>query len=360
MEELTREKQVHLTRLLEIVKDMPDYINEYVEDKSISRSPSTLLAYVREYQHFFQWAIDTKIVKDENEELIKDIKDIPLTFLENLRKKQVESYIRHLNLRTKNNLKAINRKISALKSLFRYLTTQTENDDGECYFYRNVMTKIELLDDVETENRKNSNMSDKILHNDNDMKLLDFIENEYEWKVADTRKHTYFKRDKERDLAIVAIFIASGIRVSEAASLKVTDIDLEERFMNVIRKGNKKDTITLKKFILPYLENYLQIRGQRYYATEDEDTLFLTLHKGKSNPMSVRAIQNLLDKYTEAFMNKEISPHKLRHTFATKLAESGVPLHVIQHQLGHSNPKTTSIYMNSTLKEMRNQIDNAD
>lgn len=359
LEELTREKQVHLTRLLDLVKELPEYINEFVEDKSISKSPSTLLAYVREYQHFFNWAIKNKIVLNDEDELVTTIKNVPLSFLENLRKKQVEAYIRHLNLRTKNNAKAINRKISALKSLFRYLTTQTEDDDGECYFYRNVMTKIDLLDDKETEKSKENNMADKILHNDHDLRLLDFIKNEYQSRITN-KQIQYFKRDKDRDLAIISLFLASGVRVSEAASLKVLDIDFEERYMKVIRKGNKKDTITLKKLAIPYLERYLSVRKQRYKATGDEETMFLTLHRGKCNPMSVRAIQNLLDKYTMAYNQKEVSPHKLRHTYATKLAESGVPLHVIQHQLGHSNPKTTSIYMNSTLKEMRKQIDNAE
>jgi site-specific recombinase XerD len=351
VEELTREKQVHLTRLLELIKDMPFYIEEFVDEKLISKSPSTLLAYVRDYQHFFQWAKAEGLIEYEK------MQDIPLSFLENLRKKEVENYIRFLNARTKNNVKAINRKISALKSLFRYLTTQTEDENGECYFYRNVMSKIELLDDKQTEKNIAGSMADKILHNDEDIRLLHFIEHEYGNIVQGTKKERYFKRDRERDLAIIALFLSSGVRVSEAASLKISDIDLENRFLKVIRKGAKKDTITFKELAHPYLQNYKEIRKARYNAGDDEETFFLTLHKGKAHPMSVRAIQNLIEKYTKAYMDKEISPHKLRHTFATKLAENGVPLHIIQHQLGHSNPKTTSIYMNSTLKEMKKYID---
>lgn len=347
----TREQEKHFNLMQKILKTMPYYVNEYVDDKLMKLSPSTLLAYLRVYEHFFNW-LRTKEIVPEGSNI-----DFPIEALENLKKKQVNGYIRYLSTQTKNETDAINQKIAALKALFRYLTTETENDDGECYFYRNVMSKIELVPRKESIGRKSVNMADKILHEDDGTYLLQFIESEYINYVKGTKKERYFKRDKERDLAIISLLLATGMRVSEIASLETNDIDFHNRFLNIIRKGSKEEVITFKKFALPYLRAYRDVRASRYKATELEKAFFITLHRGKSQPMSIRTIQKLMDKYTSICFEKTYSPHKLRHTYATQLAESGVAPHLIQTQLGHSSLGTTSIYMNSTLKELQKAID---
>jgi site-specific recombinase XerD len=114
---------------------------------------------------------------------------------------------------------SINQKISALRSLFKYLTTQTENDEGEPYFYRNVMLKIEVNKVKETLGLRASRISTKIFHNDDDARFLDFVKHDYEKELPEkSRKLIYFKRDKERDFAILSLFLGSGIRVNELSN----------------------------------------------------------------------------------------------------------------------------------------------
>ncbi|WP_434500274.1 hypothetical protein [Peribacillus frigoritolerans] len=161
----TRQHQVHEQKLEQLVKPMPFYIVEYADNKLDTRSPSTLLNYVLDYKLFLEWLIAEGIAEQEH------IKDIPFSVLERLKLIEAQSFIKFLERRnipinkqeTKKAEKvSVNRKISALCSLFKYLTTQTENDEGEPYFYRNVMLKNEVNKVKETLGARASRISTKI------------------------------------------------------------------------------------------------------------------------------------------------------------------------------------------------------
>lgn len=363
---LRREQSIHLERLHTNMQELPWYIQEYIDAKEDSASPSTLLGYVHDYKHFLQWLITESITEHTV------IGDIPHSVLEQLRRKDVENYIKHLNRRKKMNsdkediknqkLKkaTVLRSVSALKSLFHYLTTMTEDEKtGEPYFYRNVMAKVEITKEKETINARASRMRSKILHNDDDRKLLEFVATEYEQLVAGTRKEIYYRRDRERDLAILSLFLGSGIRVGELADLKLDKINENERLISIIRKGGKEDSIWITPSALSDLQAYLQVRKERYKATDDEQSVFLTLQKGSCQAMSIRAIQNMVDKYTKAF-NIRLTPHKLRHTFATNFYNKEKDSLQVMMQLGHSSTDTTVLYTqlgNETLKQSLERLD---
>jgi site-specific recombinase XerD len=357
----TRQHLLHEKKLEELVKDMPFYVAEYVDDKLDTRSPSTLLNYVLDFKLFLEWLFSENIVQCEN------IKDIPLSALENLRLDQARSFIKFLGRRKitvrkgeykKAEKVSINRQISALRSLFKYLTSQTENDDGEPYFYRNVMLKIEVNKVKESLSYRASKISGKIFQNDEDMNFLSFIENEYEHKLSianKPRQLTYFKRDKERDLALLSLFIGSGIRVSEISNLKLKDINLEENNISVIRKGGKKDLVAVYPTSMDDLEKYLNIRKNRYNATNDQESyVFVKKQNNSAVPLSNRGIETMVKKYTKAFMNtKSMSPHKLRHTYGTKLMAETNDIHLVMTQLGHSSTTTAALYTNPEQEKAR-------
>lgn len=240
----TRQHQVHEQKLEQLVKSMPFYISEYVDNKLDTRSPSTLLNYVLDYKLFLEWLIAEGIAEQ------KLIKDIPLSVLEKLKLVEAQSFIKFLERRNipinkeetkKAERVSVNRKISALRSLFKYLTTQTENDEGEPYFYRNVMLKIEVNKVKETLGARASRISTKIFHNNDDARFLDFVKHDYEKELPEkSRKLIYFKRDKERDFAILSLFLGSGIRVNELSNLRLRDLDFEEKQIHVLRKGGKR------------------------------------------------------------------------------------------------------------------------
>ncbi|UZD48722.1 site-specific integrase [Peribacillus frigoritolerans] len=231
--------QVHEQKLEQLVKSMTFYILENVDNKLDIRSPSTLLNYVLVYKLFLEWLIAEGIAEQEY------IKDIPLLVLEKLKLIVAQSLIKYLERRNiyinkKETKKAekvsVNWKISALRSL----STQTENDEGEPYFYRNVMLKIEVNKVKETLGARASRISSKISHNDEDARFLEFVKYNYEKELPEkSRKLIYFKRDKKRDFAILSLFLGSGIRVNELSNLRLRP-GFRRKTNTRLRKGGKR------------------------------------------------------------------------------------------------------------------------
>jgi integrase/recombinase XerC len=141
-----------------------------------------------------------------------------------------------------------------------------------------------------------------------------------------------------RDYAILQVFLQTGIRVSELAHLKLTDVDLHKPAITVQGKGNTEREIALEKRGVQALKNYLSVRPQSV-----SETIFLNY---QGTPISERGIRKLVVKYTKAAgIAKRASCHTLRHTFATYKAEKGVSPFQLQQWLGHANLNTTQIYV---------------
>jgi site-specific recombinase XerD len=358
----SRQHQLHEAKLKELLKDMPFYVEQYIDDKLEHRSPSTLLGYVHDYRIFFEWLMSEGITD------VSHMRDIPLTVLETLPLETAKSFFKYVGRKdiqvSKDEKKkmektSVNRKISSLRSLFKYLTMETENENGEPYFYRNVMQKIEVHKQKETLNARSNKISKKILHKDEDLQLLNFIKNEYLHTLSE-RGQKYFVRDMERDYAIISLFLGSGIRVNELANLRLRDLNFTTHEIYVTRKGNKDDVVSVFPEAMDDLKAYLHIRNERYKGTDSEhEFVFLTKYQGAASPLSVRAIQDMVKKYTKAFnSNKSLSPHKLRHTYATQLMETEKDIVLVMNQLGHSSTTTSVLYTNSSSERSREVAEN--
>lgn len=158
-----------------------------------------------------------------------------------------------------------------------------------------------------------------------------------------------------RDKAILEVIYAAGLRVSELTGLNVGDIDFQVGYCRVIGKGNKERLVPLGKPALKALEHYFGAREGKGQALKRDDPVFLN----RSNQrISSRSIRNIVDKYMkQAGMFQHISPHTLRHSFATHLLENGADLRSVQEFLGHSNMKTTQIYTHITKSRMKSVYD---
>ena len=145
----------------------------------------------------------------------------------------------------------------------------------------------------------------------------------------------------KRDRAILEVLYGCGLRVSEAASLRISKINFEEGFVDVIGKGDKQRLVPLGEMAADAIKAYLEDRPLPYSRTQ-EDILFLNRF-GKS--LSRVSIFNLVKKQAMiAGIRKEISPHTFRHSFATHLIENGADLRIVQEMLGHESILTTEIY----------------
>ncbi|EHO51113.1 tyrosine recombinase XerS [Lentilactobacillus kisonensis] len=316
-------KENYIANNEQLVNQMPPYIQDYYLEKStIPLSPATLYQYLSEFKRFFNWLVATNITTATS------INQISLTDLEHLSKQDMELYKAFLLNRGKQSAKnpqgtlshqTINRSLNALGALFRYLTEESENQDGEPYFYRNVMKKITLVPDSETYQTRAHNIKDKLMLGHADVDYLNFILNNYPTQIRGKRLLKMYERDRERDVAINALMLGTGIRVSELANANVTDLNLKKAIISVIRKGGKRDAVPIADWVLPYIKPYLVIRNKRYLADKTTPALFLTKGAHQPRRISTATVELLVAKYSQAFNHVRITPHKLRHTLASKL-----------------------------------------
>lgn len=152
-----------------------------------------------------------------------------------------------------------------------------------------------------------------------------------------------------RDVAILELLFAGGLRVSELCVMKFQDLDLRQMVIMIHGKGNKERLIFLEnQEVIEALQHYLSLRQR---TGIDSPYVFLTKFGDR---LTTQAVRNLVTKYAEeSGMNRKITPHVFRHTFASLLLEEGVDIKYIQDFLGHSSITTTQIYLHTTNRQKR-------
>lgn len=146
-----------------------------------------------------------------------------------------------------------------------------------------------------------------------------------------------------RDRAILELLYATGLRVSEVANLRISDIDFAEKLVRVKGKGSKERIALLHDEALHWLERYITV-SRPILLKRSKQVTDIVFVSQKGTPLTVRQIHRIVDNYARKFLGRRISPHALRHSFATHLLEGGADLRVIQELLGHSSLAATQIY----------------
>ena len=236
-----------------------------------------------------------------------------------LNKKDIDRYLE--SLKGKLSSKSINRHISSIKGLYKYL-------------YEEEKISVDPTEDISV--LKVPKSLPKYLTIEEVDKLLNF-----ETKTA------FDYRNK----AMMEVMYATGLRVSELVKLESSNVDIENSIIRVNGKGKKERIVPLgdiaKKALKDYIENYRMFLLKKQTFNE----LFLNNH-GK--PITRQGFNFILDNIKESSgIKKEITPHILRHSFATHLLENGADLRSIQEMLGHENISTTNIYTYVANEELR-------
>jgi len=219
--------------------------------------------------------------------------------------------------------KTINRKISSLKSFFKYLLKTNEIE-------QTPMAKV---------------IAPKIAK-----RLPNFIKEEDTEKLVHSLKHTDDWKGLNTKM-LITLFYNTGMRLSELVNLKETQVDFGKRQIKVLGKGNKERIIPVSHEIIALIKDYIQYKKRGF---ENPEESLLVTEKGKK----------MYPKYpyllVNSFLSNEVktldkkSPHVLRHSFATHLSNNGADLNAIKELLGHSSLAATQVYTHNTIERLKN------
>ncbi|WP_047153409.1 tyrosine recombinase XerS [Aneurinibacillus tyrosinisolvens] len=338
-------------RYEEIIKDFPYYIREYLQRNETTRSINTLYNYAIDFSIFLNWILAEGLYTGE-------VKDMPPSILEELSEIDIDNFRRHIINKRDNKDVSVARKISALRKLFGYLAKGPGGKDNVPYITYNVMQDIEV-------NRKNIDakarmtvLSKKILKTYDDFYTFqEYVASEFGEEFRDNKKLMYnYRINRERDVAIISLLLASGLRLSELVGLNVDEVDLNTCECFIEGKGNTETVVEFSKFALEPLREYIAIRDGRYDLPKNFQPLFVSSQKPHGR-MTQRAVQLCVEKYAKAFGIKDMSVHKLRHSFATEYYLRTGDIIGLKTQLRHSSIETTNLYTQLDKSERRKNLD---
>lgn len=268
--------------------------------------------------------LDYKTLKAYKSDLIGLCNYFDYKKFEAIESKDFIGYITYLRNVRKLKDSTLRRKLISLKLFFEYL-------------YANKIININILKELKFKFKKEHRLP-KTLSINNIKTMLKQIE------TNETQEHSYFKNIIiTRDAAIIDILISTGIRIGELSSMKILDVNLEDRTILIHGKGKKERLIYLSSNkTIKHIKKWLKIRNSFYTKI---DNLFLNRY---GNSLSIHGIEAIYEKYRKITNIPKSSPHYLRHTFATNLLNNGADIRSVQELLGHSNISTTEIYTEVT------------
>lgn len=303
-----------------ILKEYLFYL-QTIRQKSIK----TVDEYFIDLRTFFRFIKQIRGLVNSNidfEEI--KIDDIGLDLIKTVTLNDAYEFMNYLQRDRLNKSAARARKCSSLKGFFKFITNKQH------------LLEVNPIEELEVPKKKKS--LPKYLTLEQSIELLNAVEGEY----------------KERDYAIITLFLNCGLRVSEMAGLNYTDIR-NDNTMRVLGKGNKERIVYLNSACIDAIQDYMKVRPVD--GVKDKHALFISRNH---NRMSVKTIQAMVYKYLEKIgLNAQgYSCHKLRHTAATLMYQhGGVDVRVLKEVLGHENLATTEIYTHLSSEQMKNAAD---
>lgn len=293
---------------------MEDYLDDFIVNLTTVNSGSahTADSYRRDISRFITFC---------SQEGCESFSDVDRTL--------IMGYINQLRTSGKGvSDRTLARNLSSLRSFYRYL-----NERG--LVEGNPFTAVKSP-------KKTAKLPDFLYEDDVDRFLSSFdLSDETEY-----RNRTMFE-----------IMYGCGMRVSEVAGLKISDIDFSNKVVSIVGKGSKMRIVPFYPLIEELLTHYLKVIRPHFLNGENHDYVFVS-NRGKK--LTSRGIEFILKKsVTDHGLVMQIHPHTLRHSFATHLLSAGVDIRVVQELLGHANLSTTQIYTHVSLDHLREAYDKA-
>ena len=311
-------------RMRDILKTLPDFAKDYFRAIEPRSSAKTRMNYAYDIRVFFHFLM-------ENNPAYKNysMNQFTVQDLERLEPVDIEEYMEYLKVYKRddglvtNGEKGLARKMSALRSFYNY------------YFKHQIISKNPtLLVDMPKMHEK------AIIRLDADevASLLDYVETAGNHLTGQTL--TYYRKTKDRDLAILTLLLGTGIRVSECVGLDLNHVDFKNNGITVTRKGGNQMVVYFGDEVARALHIYMEgDRKAAFPLPGHEDALFLSTQRKR---MGVQAVENMVKKYArQVTPYKKITPHKLRSTYGTSLYKETGDIYLVADVLGHKDVNTT-------------------
>lgn len=308
-----------------------DYLNYLKSIKGLS--VSTIKEYEYDLMMFIEFEIIRKIYSGDKDSYIKNVNFTKINsyidskFFEQMSMQDFYAFLSYLDNDKNDSATTRSRKISAIKSFYKYMYNE-----------------IEIIDTNNATKLTNPKISQR------QPVYLTLAETEVLLNEINKEKNEFLR---SRDLAMVFTFLTTGMRLSELVSIDLSVVNKDS--FNIIGKGNKERTVYLTKNCLDLINSYIIIRSD-YLKDDNINALFISTRK---NRISNRAVQATIDKYLKksGFDTSIYSTHKLRHTAATLMYKYGdVDIRALKDILGHASVSTTQIYTHLDDEDLKNAI----
>ena len=291
---------------------------------------NTLESYIKNYIEYCtaQKRLDTKTLKAYKIDLRQFSEQISTTEIESITTSVLETYI--TNLHQQYSPKTVKRKIASIKAFFHYL-------EYKDIIILNPFNKLQI-----------KFREPVILPKTIPLKTLEVLFNAAYAKYHKTTSPCQ-KRKTLRDIAVLELLFATGIRISELCSILLQNMDLQNNIILIHGKGSKERLIHIcDPNVLSILNQYYT----EYYSQISACGYFFVNNNG--NRLSDQSVRDMINKYCRiADIDYHITPHMFRHTFATQLLEENVDIRYIQTMLGHSSINVTEIYTHVTMSKQK-------
>ena len=310
-------------KMHEFMNTLPPFCRTFFTGIEPRTQARTRLAYAYDLSIFFSY------LKRVNP-LYKDyeFKDFTLDDVSNVSVHDIEEYMEYLKYRPDdedgeiaNKENGIKRKVSSLKSFYRYLY---ENEMIE----KNPAALVKLP-------KIHSKEIIRLDYNEV-ARLLDEADS---GEQLTKQQKAFHDKTRKRDLAMLSLLLGTGMRISECIGIDLKDVNLEETAVRIHRKGGKEETVYFSDEVADALNSYMEERKTAIPETGHEQALFLSLQNKR---MSVRSAELMVKKYAQIVTPlKHITPHKLRSTYGTNLYQETGDIYLVADVLGHSDVNTT-------------------
>ena len=273
------------------IENNPSFLNSFLDYTAtiLNKSPNTIKEYNYDLNNFLKFILYH--FKLTNEKDIKNINihDMTIETIKKITLDDIHAYLFYLKNNYQSKAATRARKVASKRVFFNYLTSKTN--------------LLEKNPDQNLETPKQDKRIPKYLSLDDSKKLLEIAMSDDD-------------RNKERDYAIITLFLNCGMRLSELVGINISDINFKDEKLNVIGKGNKERTIYLNKACINAINSYMKVRPRDAVKTDSRDALFLSERRERISNRTVQYIVKQELKKAGLDTNK-YSVHKLRHTAAT-------------------------------------------